>query len=343
MNTESKRLEILSFIVLLGGVSLLAFFIFQPFLHILILAGVLTVLFQPLYKKMLTIFNGKGKNFFAFLVVVIALIFLIIPILFFGLQILGQAQSFFSLTQPVQGQHLQALQQSIETLIKHVFPNFSFNISSYISRLTDFISSNLGVLISGTAYIILETMFLLFTFFFFLRDGEKILTSFITFSPFGNEQNKKIINSVSRTITSVIRGTLFVGLIRWIIMALGFYLLGIPNFLLWGTIGAIIGAVPGLGTPFVIVPAVAYLLLNGNIMQAIGMGFLGALIILFIDNMLSAYFFGKGLDAPAIFVLFSILGGIMFFGPLGFIFGPIILSLFISVLDMYKILILKKV
>jgi len=68
---------------------------------------------------------------------------------------------------------------------------------------------------------------------------------------------------------------------------------------------------------------------------------LGIIIAFFIDSMLTAYFFGKGLDVSPIFMLFSIIGGVIFFGPLGFIFGPIVLSLCISMIDMYKILILR--
>ena len=341
-NIEKKRLEILSFIVLFAGVSILTFFVFKPFLSILVLAGVLAILFRPLYKKLLAASSGKGKNFFAFIVVLLALVFIIIPILFFGIQILGQAQDFFALTQHGQGQYIDAIEQTVQTFVQHIFPDFSFSVSQYTSRILDFISNNLGGLLSQTAYIFLQISFLLFTFFFFLRDGEHIADSVIAMSPFKKEQNKEITDSLDRTITSVVRGTLFVGLIRLIIMTAGFYIFGIPNAMLWGSIGGIIGAVPGLGTPFVIVPTVIYLLLSGNIFGAIGIGLLGVMIMLFIDNMLSAYFFGKGLDAPPIFVLFSILGGVIFFGPLGFIFGPIILSLFISIIDMYKILILKK-
>ncbi len=101
--------------------------------------------------------------------------------------------------------------------------------------------------------------------------------------------------------------------------------------------------IPGVGTPFVIVPACIYLLLYGSTLSAVLVAVFGLLLVLFIDNSLSTYFFGKGLDTPSIFILFSIIGGIIFFGPVGFIFGPIVLSLFISAVDMYKILVLKKI
>lgn len=338
---ESKRLEIIVFSTLFIGLSVLTFFVFQPFLGILVLAMVLSVLFHPLYDKLVQVFHG-GKSFFAGLLTIIALIFLIIPILFFGLQILHQAQNFFSLTQTGQGQYVQALQHNIDVLIRHVIPSFSFNISDSINKVLAFVSDNLAGLLSQTAYIFLQIFFILFALFFFLRDGAKMLESFVSLSPFEKEQNKEIIHTVYRTVTSVIRGTLFVGLIRFTLIAVGFYFLGIPNALLWGTIGGIVGAVPGLGTPFAIIPAFLFLLLYGHVLLAVGMALFGFLIFFFIDNLLSAYFFGKGLDVPSIFILFSILGGIIFFGPIGFIFGPIILSLFISIVDTYKILVLKK-
>ena len=338
---ESKKLDFVAFSLVFIGVCLLTFFVFQPFLGILVLATVLSVLFHPLYERLVKFFHG-GKSILACFLVVIALFFIIIPILFFGLQIFGQAQNFFSLTEYGQGQYIQGIQQSVNALVQHIIPNFSFNLSDSINKAMILVSNNLGNLLSQTTYIFFQISFLLFAFFFFLRDGQQMLNSIISLSPFGKDQNREVENSIYRTITSVVRGTLFVGLIRFILIAIAFYFLGIPNALLWGSIGGVIGAVPGLGTPFVIAPAFLYLLLYGNIFLAVAMALFGILLIFFIDNLLSAYFFGKSLDVPPLFILFSILGGILFFGPLGFIFGPIILSLFISVVDMYKILILKR-
>lgn len=338
---ESKKLELTVFLAFFAGLSVLVFFVFRPFLSILVLAAVLSVLFRPLYEKLIKIFHG-GKSVFAFLLVITALIFIVLPVMFFGIQIFRQAESFFSLAQAGQGKFIENAQQNIDALIRPVLPGFSFDIADSVNKALVFVSGSLGGLLSQTAYIFFQTIFLLLAFFLFLRDGGKILESFISLSPFSKEQNKEIVDSTHRTITSVIRGTIFVGIIRWIFLAAGFYLFGIPNAMLWGSVGGIIGAVPGLGTPVVIIPMVLYLLFAGNIFPAIGIGLFGLLVTLFIDNLLVAYFFGKGLDAPPLFVLFSILGGIFFFGPLGFIFGPIIFSLFISAIDMYKILILKK-
>jgi predicted PurR-regulated permease PerM len=338
---EAKKIEVVSSLIIFAGVLILTFLVFQPFIRILVLASVLAVLFFPLQEKLVQTFGG-GKSLWSLLIVILTLVFLIIPIMFFGLQILRQAQDFFSLSQNGQLQFVQSIGGDIQRFVQNIFPTFSFNISDYTSKALGFISANLGGFLSGAANIFFQTVFLLFAFFYLLRDGETILNSFLALSPFSKEQNKEILDSAHRTISSVIRGTLFVGLVRWALLMAGFYLFQIPNSLFWGSIGAVVGAIPGIGTPFAIVPAILYLLFKGKIFFGVALGIYGALIIFFIDNILSTYLFGKGLQAPAIFVLFSILGGIVAFGPLGFIFGPIILSLFISVLEIYKILILKK-
>jgi predicted PurR-regulated permease PerM len=338
---EQKRLELILFSALFVVLSVLLFFVFRPFIGIIVLAGVLSVLFHPLNDKLVKFFHGK-KSFVACLLVVVAFFFLIVPAMFFGLQLFAQSQSFFSLTQADQGQYIQGIQQSVNALVQYFIPSFSFNISDSINSVMAFISANLGNLLSQTAYIVFQIFFLLMALFFFLRDGKKMLDSVFSLSPFEKEQNREVIDSTSKMIISVIRGTLFVGLIRLVLITIAFYLLDIPNALFWGSIGGVIAMVPGLGTFFVIVPAALYLLFYGNILLVIGMALFGILLFFFIDNLLSTHFFGKGMHVQSPFILFSIIGGVIFFGPLGFIFGPIILSLFISLVHIYKILVLNK-
>jgi predicted PurR-regulated permease PerM len=337
MNHE--KLELTSFVLFFAAVVLLTYFVYQPFIPILILATVLSVLLQPLYKKIQNLM--KERNVSALIVVLLVLLFIIIPLLFLGFQIFHDAQNFFIMSQNGQSMEMLKVQTALERPIQHFFPTFSFAISDYTTKLFSFISANFAGLISQTAYILFQTFFLLFAFFFFLRDGENMLASIIALSPFEKEHTTEIVRSMHKTINSVIRGTLFVSIIRWLLLILAFYSFGISDAILWGSLAGIVGAIPGLGTLFGFAPAVAYLFLTGHVPSAIGLAGAGILIIFFIDNLLTTYFFGKGLDASPIFVLLSLLGGIIVFGPLGFIFGPLILSLFIAVIEMYKIILLK--
>ena len=269
--------------------------------------------------------------------VALVLVFFIVPLLFLGLQILSEAQNLYWGAQGNGAHYVSAVQQAIQGPMQSIVPGFTLDLNSYVGNMLAFISNNLASLVSQTFFVILETFLMLLAFFFFLRDGRGLLTSLTGMSPFGKEETREILDKLYRTIQSVVRGTLLVALIRWVLVGVAFYLIGIPNSMLWGSIGGIIGAIPGLGTPFVFIPAVAYLYLEGNALGALGLAVFGVAVIVLVDNILTPRLFGKSLAVPQIFVLFSILGGIIFFGPLGFILGPLVLSVFLSVLNIYSL------
>ncbi len=335
MNKET--LEIVAFLTLCAGVSTLLFFVFAPFVPVLTLATVLAILFHKPYEKLKKVLNGF-ESVAASIVVLVVLLFFIVPLFLLGWQIVLEAQNLYTGLQGTGTHYLHVVQALIEQPIQAVFPNFTFTLSHYLGILFEFVSSNLGILLSGTVFVLFETFLMLLAFFFFLRDGESLIVAFHRASPFCEEQTREILNNMKQTIDSIMKGTLFVGLIRWVLISVGFSLLGIPNAILWGSIGGIIGAIPGLGTPFAFIPAIIFLYLEGSIGYAVGLTLYGLCVIVLSDNILIPYFFGKGLNVSPVFMLFSILGGIIFFGPLGFILGPLVLSVFLSVIHMYRVL-----
>jgi predicted PurR-regulated permease PerM len=251
-------------------------------------------------------------------------------------QIFHEAQNLYSATSGNVPHYIQVIQNAIEHPMQKLFPGFVFNIKSYLGSALSFVSTNLASLIYGTFSVVFETFLMLLALFFFLRDGDDMLASFARVNPLGKETTKEILDTMYKTIGAVTKGTLVNALIRWACISIAFYLFGIPNAILWGCLGGVIGAIPGLGTPFAFIPAVAYLYLQGNILAAVGLAISGIAIIILVDNMLTSYFFGKGLAVAPIFILFSLFGGIVFFGPLGFILGPLVLSVFLSVIRAYR-------
>ncbi len=333
---QNGKLESSSFLILFIGISVLLFFVFAPFFAVLSLAAVSAVLLQWPYEKLTRFFRG-WKNLAAAVTVALLLIFIIVPLFFLGAQVFHEAQSLYANIYGNGTHYLLVIQQAIENPIRHVFPGFTFNINAYLGNTLAVISNNLGSLFYRTLYVLFETFLMLLALFFFLRDGRDLLASFAKTSPLGNGLTSEILNKMYRTISAVMKGTLVNALIRWVCISAAFYLFHIPDAILWGGIGGIVGAIPGLGTAFALVPAVAYLYLQGNILSAIGLAAFGIALIILVDNILASYFFGKGLAVAPIFVLFSILGGIVFFGPLGFILGPLALSVFLSIVRVYGV------
>lgn len=338
---DKTKTESISLLVLYIGISLLLFFVFEPFLLVLSLAAVFAILLHSPYEKLARLLKG-WKSGAALLTVGLTLLFFIVPFFFFGVQIFQEAQNLYNGMHGNEIQYMHTVQIAIETPLQNILPGFVFDINTYVGNALAFISSNLGSLLYQTLYIFFDTFLLLLALYFFLRDGRGLLTSFIRVSPFGREATSEILSNMHLTIKSVMRGTLLIILIRSVCIWAALTLFGIPNAILLGSIGGIVGAIPGLGTAFAFVGAVAYLYLQGNMFGALGMALYGIVAIVLVDNIFTSYFFGKGLEVSSIFVLFSILGGILFFGPLGFILGPLVLSVFLSIMRVYGLVEHKK-
>lgn len=323
-------------IFLLIGASLLLFLVFKPFFSLLALAAFFAILLHRPYEWLTKISSGK-RNIAAVMTVMLMFIFFIAPVFFLGTQIYQEAHGIFVGVHENGSQYLKNIQALIVNPIRQIIPGFNLDVNSYIGNILVVISNNLETLVYQTFYVIFETFLMLFALFFFLRDGQNLLTSFIKASPLGEETTRGIFEKMYQTVMSIMRGTFVNALIRWLGIWIAFSVFNIPNAILWSSIGGIIGAIPGLGTPFAFIPAIAYLYLKGNVASIIGLALSGVILMIVVDNILTSYFFGKGFLISPLFVLFSLIGGIMFFGPLGFILGPLILSVFLSVVHVYSL------
>jgi predicted PurR-regulated permease PerM len=332
---DKNRIESLSLLALFAGVSILLFYVFRPFIQVLALAAVFAVLLQNPYERLTKSLYGS-KTLASGLIVALVLVFFIVPIFFLGIEIFNEAQGLYAGLQGNGAHYLSGVQALIQSPIQQIVPGFTIDINTYVSNAFSFISSNLASLVYQTIFVVFETVLMLLALFFFLRDGEGTFGHVKGMSPFGMDVTANILANLRQTVQSVVKGTILIALMRWVFVGVGFYIFGIPNAIFWGSIGGIIGAIPGVGTLVVFLPAIVYLFLEGHVLAAIGLTIFTVIALVLLDNVLTPYFFQKGLDAPQIFVLFSILGGILFFGPLGFIFGPLVLSVFLSVFNVYS-------
>lgn len=335
------RIEISFFLLLFAGISVLAFLVFQPFINILLLAAIFAVLLSPVYCKLEKWFGG-GKRMAAFVTVFVTFILIIVPIFYLGMQIFEQASSVYIRTQLNEIGYAKILESAVEGPIQRVFPEFSFNSREYVGRALAYVANNFGFFVTQTAYLLFASALFLFALYSFLREGRRMLSFLVSISPLEPQYNEEISQKIFRTINTVVKGTLLIALIQGAFVGMGFYIFGIPNATLWGAVGGVSSLIQTLGTSLVLVPGIIYLLVQGNLIAAIGLAIWGALIVGLIDNILIAYFYGKETNVSPVFILFSVLGGIVFFGPLGFIFGPIVLSLFVSMIHIYSILVLGK-
>jgi predicted PurR-regulated permease PerM len=121
-------------------------------------------------------------------------------------------------------------------------------------------------------------------------------------------------------------------------LGIGFFIAGIGMSQLWGSIAAILSLIPAIGTMFIWVPAVVYLIVSGNYLNSIFLGIWCLLWYQLLENLVKPKFFGEKLHFHPVIFFFLLLGSIQAFGLPGVIVGPLLLTLFYSFWNVYKLL-----
>jgi predicted PurR-regulated permease PerM len=340
MNKDS--LQKYFFIVGLILISILVFFIFLPFLPEIILAAIFAIALGPIHKTISKKLGGRN-GISAFIVVLLFVCIIILPTLFLISQILNESKSLYSqLTDQTNFNYAKIITTAIEDPIQVFFPSFSFDIGEYFGSVTDFIVGHLSDIVSSIFSIATSAVLVFISLFFFLRDGSKFKKTLVDLSPMNDEYDEHIFAKIKISVRSTIGGVIMVAMVQGLLAGIGMKLFGVPNAALWGSVSALASLVPGLGTAIVFVPAIAYMYITGNMAYAIGLLLWGVLIVGLVDNFLGPYLYSRGVKIHQLIMLFAVIGGIALFGPVGFIFGPIIVSLFFALIEIYKNLILGK-
>ncbi len=330
----NQKLQTYFFGFLLLATTILMVLVFYPFLGVLALAIVLSITFQPLYNKIKIIFRIDWLS--SLIVIALLAVFIILPLILIGWQIFQEAQGLYGEISTNKIMYLDKINTFIEQPIKELIPSFSVDFGAYIEKLLNWFVSNMGPLVSGATQTFFEILLTVIALFFFLKDNDKIRKNLLQVSPLDDKYDKLIIEKLEAAVDSVIKGSLFIAVVQGVMAGIGFWAFGIPSPTFWGMVGILASMVPGLGTTLVIFPAVVYLFLIGSYLPALGLALWGAIIVGSMDQILRPIIFKRGVSAHPIFILFAVFGGLSLFGPLGLIFGPVILSFYLTLLEIYR-------
>ena len=338
------RLQLIFFMILTAGVSVLAFFIFKPYIGPIFLAAIIAIASHPFYKKLLKIFGGKS-SLVSFLAVLAIFVIVLVPAVFIGMALFKEATILYNnmtFWQTGGEDFLSVATSFIEGKIKNFSPDFSVDLAGYLSGLANWIVGHIDTFFSGFFKVLIGLLLMIISLFYFLKDGERIVKKLVAFSPLADSYDEQIIRRVGLAINSIVRGSLIIALAKGFLTALGFAIFGIPSPILWGVVAALASFIPVVGSSIVIIPAILYLFIASSYAGAIGFAVWGVALIGLSDNLLSPILMKKGMHIHPFIILLSILGGLGFFGPIGFIAGPVVLSLLFALFDIYP-LITKKI
>lgn len=335
---SNPKIQFSFLLLLLTGTAVLAFFVLRPFFYALILAALFAVVFEPLYKKILTAI-GQRQGIAALLTTIIIIVFILTPLFFLGLQLFKEAQQLYFFITQNEGKNIAVnIFKNIMDSVQKYFPgakDFTVNFDQYFKQGLNWVLQNIGAIFSNLTKILINSFIFLVAFYYLLKDGQKLKKNITTLSPLSDVDNEIVFKKLKSAISSILKGNLLIALIQGIIASIGFIIFGIPNAFLWGTIAAISALIPGVGTSLVIVPAIIFLFLSHQIFAAVGLIIWGVTAVGLIDNFLGPRIVGRGMRLHPLIVILSVLGGVSFFGPIGFLLGPLIIALLLSFVEIY--------
>jgi predicted PurR-regulated permease PerM len=342
MSNNKKQTQFL--LVFLLSVIVLSFLILKPFLPILLLAVLFAVVLSPLYKK-IVIKSNNNETLAAWITLTLSTICIVIPLIFLGVKLFNQAlQLYTSLSEEdtrnniilVATQNLGHVSERFLPGVGTFFLNLSDNLDAYTKLGLTWIINHLGVALSGVSKLILDFFIFIFALYYLLKDGGKLKQAVINLSPLDSADDEIIIKRLTSAISSIVTGNLLIAFIQGILVAVGFTIFGIPNSILWGTLTILASLIPRVGTAIITIPGVAYLIIINNTTQALGLFLWGILIVGVVDNILGPKLIGQRLQLHPLFILLSVLGGLVFFGPIGIFLGPLTISLLFAILSIYS-------
>lgn len=227
---------------------------------------------------------------------------------------------------------------ALKNQLHNIENTIGYNVSSSIdtSSVTNWISSNLQNLAGGTfnAFIAIGIMY--FMLYYMLTNRQSLRESMLTYIPLGKDNLRIIGDESNQLVKSNALGIPLVAFVQGIIALIGFLIFGVPDPFFWFVITAIGSMIPFIGTAIGIIPAAILLFAQGSDFQGIALLIYGFVVVGSTDNIIRLYVLERLASVHPLITLFGVIVGVPLFGFIGLIFGPLLISLFILILRIYK-------
>ena len=339
----SQRLNRIFFLILLIGAGLLVFFVARVFLLPILLAAIAAALFYPLHRRILQTVKQKS-TLAAFFSLGIFCLIILIPIAVLGYLV---TENVIEVTRLINRNipQIKIWLQSVDSTISNLPFVEGQRISGLIdtARVVGIIQQSLSSILQSTtnlmgnvARVLLFFFVFLYSLFFMIRDGDKALLSASAAIPLPKEDRQAIIDKFVSVSRATLKSTFLIGGIQGSIGAILFFALGIPGSVLFGVLFLVLAAIPGLGPAVIWLPTTLILFALENYLEAVIMLVIGGGLIPLVDYLLRPRLVGRDTQLHPLLVFIGVLGGVSLFGIWGLLFGPLAMSVAVTLLSIFK-------
>lgn len=338
-----SRFYFISLFTIFVVLGYLSYNIFRPFLTPIAWAIVLSIVFYPLYAFFLKYIKLRSVS--SLIVVLLIIVLISGPISYLSVLLVKELKvisgyleggGISSIQSVLQHKHVRSVIDWLISKLDLTEEELNNAIMENASRIGKQLVSRITVEVGNVLTGFLNFIFMVFTVFFLLKDGTVFLSRIRDYMPFSEEQKDRLTMQVRDIIISTLYGGVIVALVQGTIAGLAFYFLGIPSPVVWGLATSIASFIPLIGAAAVWVPATGYLFVSGAVLKGFILAIIGVFGISLIDNVLKPIIIGGRTKMPVLVIFFSVLGGIKLFGLIGLIMGPLVVALFVSVIEIFR-------
>lgn len=331
--TDDAQLKKIISISLIALLFIMAILLLRPIIISIITAILAAYMFHPAYSVLKN--KTKRENLSAFILTIIAILIIIIPIVIVFPMLVKQVFSIYTSMQGSTFLDLLAkglsliFDPALSSQLAGIFNNFITDIvHSFINQFATFVTNLPSFL--------LNIVIVVFTFYFVLRDADKLEEYVSSLLPFSKETQKEFTQRSKDVTKAVIYGHIVIGIVQGVFTGIGLWIFGVNNVLTLTLVAMILSVLPILGAWLVWAPASVVLLISGNTVQGVGLLLYGILFISWIDNILRPIFISRRADVNSALVLIGMIGGFLTIRVLGLVIGPLIIVYLLLVLEMYR-------
>jgi len=338
---EKKGLRYLFFFIF-GAVILGLAYIFQIYFWPFLVAVILYLAIKPFYDRVAT--HVKSKSLSSAIIILLLFVLFFVPLFFLLLSIADQAYQLYVY---IEHKFAAGLYRDFITSpnVEHLLNVLNLNekeiaskITEFLQKMSGFIFSSLTAVVSFPLNFIMNFIFMLMMLFVLLKEGHRFADAFYKISPFPDDMEMAIVDRLKHVIRVLLAGNIFIMMSQGFLLGLGLFIAGSQVPVLLGSLGAICSLIPVVGTALIWVPFAVYLAATGMYIWALFISIWSLVCYLLLENFLKPKIFGSRLNFHPMVFFFLLLGSIQSFGMPGIILGPILLTIFHSFWEIYKLL-----
>ena len=322
--------------------------VLAPFFSVILLAVVAAGLIRPSYLELVRAFHGRRRAA-AVLICVLLLVVLLVPVYLIAQEVSEEALAIYemSTTQLTQGRLMEILegrQHQIDRVNRFLEP---FGTELTIERVYDLLAS-FGVRIGGFFYkqgvslaghlvrFVFGFIFWVLILYYLLIDGGAFRSWVEATLPLPVDEQKLVSHRFMDMASSLVIGNGVAAIIQGIAGGVVFGLLGIPGAILWGVVMAILAFIPVVGISLVYIPFTIFLLVAGENTRALLLFIPLAVVATAVEYWLKPLLVGRRAQMHTLLVFLSLIGGVMAFGAVGLLLGPLMMTAFLTLAGIYR-------